>query len=211
MSSLERIDRVIPGSKRKKVGYKLRFQSIDKSKQNVWWLGYISRVQAEEIKMFVEDLLASHRIKSTPKTATQEWIDSLPAKSHSKLVAWGLCEERQGVQDSERIASKFFEGYISSRHGWDRRTADNYRQATTWFFKLEDCKSRSCDAETNQENYRKSSNKFAWPRIEIRRRWHWQSLRPPHARAGSIGFALDSRDPPRTNMRSESGHCFSKR
>ena len=89
-------------------------------------LGSVTKRQAENVRWFVEDLLASHDTGSSPSAATVEWLASAPDRVRRLLEREGLAEarERQVIP----TLADWLQAYRDGRADVKPGTQINYKQ-----------------------------------------------------------------------------------
>ncbi len=107
-------------------GYQIQFARPDGRRTSIR-LGQVTKRQAENVKWYVEDLVACRETGSAPRPATAEWVAQAPKKVRRRLERLGLVETRE--RRTVPTLGEWLETYISGRKDIQRRTRINMDQA----------------------------------------------------------------------------------
>jgi integrase len=106
-------------------GFQIQFAQPDGSRASIR-LGPVSKRQAENVKWFVEDLVAARDTKTTPSPTTTEWVGTAPNTIRERIERVGLVEPRE-----RRVIptlGEWIDTYIGGRTDIKPRTLINMNQ-----------------------------------------------------------------------------------
>jgi len=110
----------------------IQFRDHDGRKRKLWVAGDTkqSKLEADAVRFYVDDLVRCKKANVPPSPNTAKWVSDLTGRYRDRLVEWGLAEpvSVKLTTDEGRLLGSFLTGYIESRTDVKPTTKTNYLQ-----------------------------------------------------------------------------------
>ena len=111
---------------------------LDDQRQRSIYLGDVSKTQADDAFIHINELIRARRLRTDPKPRTAEWVAKITGSVRDSLVRHGLVQSEDTLQidPAQRTLKPFLQRCIDDMTDSQPGTRSNYGQTRDWLLKF---------------------------------------------------------------------------